>query len=68
VFRLDESSLDAQRVGAELTGIERLRRLLGRPVRSPAAALAASLGCRRDEVATVLRRRGDHDIADLVED
>jgi hypothetical protein len=68
VFRLDESSLDAQRVGAELTGIERLRRLLGRPVRSPAAALAAGLGCRRDEVATVLRRRGDHDIADLVED
>jgi hypothetical protein len=68
VFRLDKSSLDAQRVGAELAGIERLRRLLGRPVRTPAAALAASLDCRRDEVATVLRRRGDHDIADLVED
>jgi hypothetical protein len=68
VFRLDKSSLDAQRVAPELTGIERLRRLLGRRVRTPAAALAASLDCRRDEVATVLRRRGDHDIADLVED
>jgi hypothetical protein len=68
VFRLDRSSLDAQRVGAEIAGVERLRRLLGRSVRTPAAALAASLGCERDQVAAVLRRRGDHNVADLVED
>jgi hypothetical protein len=68
VFRLDRSSLDAESVGAELAGVERLQRLLGRRVRTPAAALATSLGCERDEVAAVLRRRGDHSIAHLVED
>jgi hypothetical protein len=30
--------------------------------------LAASLDCRRAEVAAVLRRRGDDDLADLIED
>jgi hypothetical protein len=32
-------------------------------VRNPVAALAASLDCHREEVATVLRARGDHDLA-----
>jgi hypothetical protein len=37
-------------------------------VRKPAAALAASLNCRKAEVAAVLRRRGDDDLANLIED
>jgi hypothetical protein len=65
-FRLDESALDVTRIGAEVTGVERLRQLLGRTVRSPAAALAASLGCRRADVAAVLRDRGDVDLANLI--
>jgi len=53
---------------ADVSGVARLRRLLGRPVRNPAAAVAASLGCRRAEVAAVLRERGDGNLADLLED
>jgi hypothetical protein len=67
-FRLEKSTLDVERIGAEVTGIEGLRLLLGRTVRKPAAALAASLGCGRAEVAAVLRRRGDDDLANLIED
>jgi hypothetical protein len=67
-FRLEESTLDVERIGAEVAGVERLRRLLDRTVRKPAAALAASLDCRRAAVAAVLRRRGDDDLADLIED
>jgi hypothetical protein len=68
VFTLDDASLHVERIGAEVSGVARLRRLLGRPVRNPAAALAASLGCRRADVAAVLRERGDGNLADLVED
>ena len=53
---------------ADVSGVARLWRLLGRPVRNPAAAVAASLGCRRAEVAAVLRERGDGNLADLLED
>jgi hypothetical protein len=67
-FRLEESTLDVERIGAEVAGIEGLRLLLGRTVRKPAAALAASLNCRKAEVAAVLRRRGDDDLANLIED
>jgi hypothetical protein len=66
-FNLDEDSLHVTRIGAEVAGMDRLRRLLGRIVRSPGAALAASLGCRRTDVAAVLRKRGDDDLADLVD-
>jgi hypothetical protein len=68
VFTLDDASLQVQRIGADVSGVARLRRLLGRPVRHPAAALAASLGCRRADIAAVLRERGDGDLADLIED
>lgn len=67
-FWLKESTLDVERIGAEVAGVEALRRLLGRTVRKPAAALAASLDCKRAEVAAVLRRRGDDDLANLIED
>jgi hypothetical protein len=35
---------------------------------NPGVALAASLGCRRADVAAVLRERGDGDLTDLIED
>jgi hypothetical protein len=67
-FKLDDASLQVTRIGAEISGIARLRRLLGRSVRSPGAALTASLGCRRADVAAVLRERGDDDLADLIQE
>jgi hypothetical protein len=67
-FKLDEASLHVARIGSEVSGIARLPRLLGRSVRSPGAALAASLGCKRADVAAVLRKRGEGDLADLIED
>jgi hypothetical protein len=66
-FNVDEASLHVTRIGADVAGMARLRRLLGRIVRSPGAALAASLGCKRADVAAVLRTRGDDDLADLIE-
>jgi hypothetical protein len=65
-FSLDDASLDVDWIGPEIGGLERLRRLLGRTVRDPGAALTTSLGCGRDDVAAVLRERGDNDLADLV--
>jgi hypothetical protein len=67
VFRLIDTSLDFTRIGAGTTGIHRLRQLLGRTVRTPAAALAASLNCPRADVAAVLRNRGDTDLAELID-
>jgi hypothetical protein len=65
-FNLHDDSLDVQRIGPEVGGAARLRLLLGRTVRNPGTALATSLGCRRADVAAVLRERGDDDLADLV--
>ena len=67
-FRLDESTLNVKRISAQTSGMQRLRLLLGRNVRVPAAALAASLGCRQADVAAALRDRGDSDLADLIRD
>jgi hypothetical protein len=65
-FNLDDASLDVVWIGPEIGGLDRLRRLIGRSVRNPGAALATSLGCRRVDVAAVLCERGDNDLADLV--
>jgi hypothetical protein len=55
-------------IGADVAGVRRLARLLGRStVRDPAAALATIRACPRAEVATVLRKRGDHQIAALLD-
>jgi len=62
-FRLDDASLEVTRLGPDEGGMRRLRHLLGHTVRNPAAALAASLQCRRSEVTAVLRARGDHELA-----
>ena len=66
-FRTQDASLEVTRLGASIAGRERLRCLLGRTVRSPVAALAASLDCTQAQAATVLRNRGDHEVADLIE-
>jgi hypothetical protein len=68
VFSLENASLHAARIGDDVSGIQRLTQLLGRTVRTPAAALTASLQCRRAEVAAVLRKRGDRDLAELIHD
>jgi hypothetical protein len=68
VFKLENASLHAARIGAKVSGMQRLTQLLGRTVRNPAATLTASLQCRRAEVAAVLRKRGDHDLAELIHD
>ncbi len=65
--KVDDASLDVARLGAEDVGKARLRTLLGHPVRSPVAALAAALSCQHHEVSAVLRARGDHDLATMLD-
>ena len=67
VFRLDEDgdSVEVRRVGSDVTGAERLELVLGRRVVS-AEEVADSLECEPGEVESVLRRRGDHALADDV--
>lgn len=60
-----DGSLDVTRLRPDETGMARLGKLLGRTPRKPAAALAASLACQREDVGAVLRARGDYDLADL---
>ncbi|WP_286131911.1 hypothetical protein [Mycobacterium sp. IS-1556] len=67
VFRLDDATLEVVRVGPEHTGNTRLHKLLGHAVRKPAAALAVALGCRQEDVAAVLRGRGDDEVAALLD-
>lgn len=63
VFRPAEASLEAVRVDAGEAATARLHKLLGRAVRKPAAALAAALDCRQEDVGAVLRGRGDDELA-----
>lgn len=65
-LRPREGAVNVTRVGPEDDGLPRLRRLLGRPVHNPAAALASALQCRRAEIDAVLRGRGDAALADVV--
>ena len=66
-FRLDDASLEATRLGPNEAAMRRLQQLLGHTVRNPAAALAASLECRRGDVTAVLRARGDRELAALLD-
>jgi hypothetical protein len=63
VFKPADASLEAVRVHAEDAEPARLHKLLGRADRKPAAALAAALDCRQEDVAAVLRGRGDDELA-----
>lgn len=66
-FRLDDVSVAAECISADVTGLDRLALLLGAPVTDARAALAASVGCPRDTVGQTLRERGDGGLADLIE-
>ena len=66
-FRLDDASLEATRLGPDEAAMRRLQQLLGHTVRNPAAALAASLECRRGDVTAILRARGDRELAALLD-
>ena len=67
-FRVDNASLAVARLGSTDAGRARVHKLLGRPVGSPAAAsLAVALDCRREDVGAVLRARGDHELAGMLD-
>ena len=65
-FDIDRGSLEVSPLAADVVGVDRLRRLLGRRIRNPLAALATSLGCRRDDVVRVLCERGDDELAEFI--
>ncbi|WP_454232487.1 hypothetical protein [Mycolicibacterium fortuitum] len=65
-FKPKTAQLEVVCVDNDAPALERCRALVGRPVRNPRAALAASLGVSRVQLAAVLRERGDTDLAELV--
>ncbi len=67
-FKLHDSSLEVSLVDQAGTAAQQVQQLLGRSVSDPVVGLAAGLECRPSEVATVLRDRGDHDLADMLDD
>ncbi len=65
-FNPQTAHLDVCRAAGSLSAVERCRALVGtRSMRSPLAALAASLGVARGDVVRVLHDRGDHELAEL---
>lgn len=58
-FNVAHGTVTAARIRPDEGLDRRLRVLLGKPVKDPTAALARGLGCRVDEVAGLLRRRGE---------
>ena len=52
---------------ADETPTQRLRALLGKPIRNPHADLARSLRCRPEDAIALLRRRGDDDLIALID-
>lgn len=65
-FKLHDSSLEVSRVSPQDGAPRWVEQLLGRPVDDPVTALAPSLQCQPSEVTTVLRGRGDHDLAAML--
>jgi hypothetical protein len=61
-FNVAHGTVAAVRVRPDEGLNRRLHVLLGKPVKDPTAALARGLGCRVDEVAALLRRRGETDL------
>ncbi|MGP4058543.1 hypothetical protein ACTWP6_27590 [Mycobacterium sp. 4D054] len=66
-FGTNDASLQVVRLTAADAPKERLRKLLGHAVRKPAAALAAALDCRQEDVGAILRARGDDELAHLLD-
>jgi hypothetical protein len=66
VFDRRAGTVDVVRVGAHVTGVERLRQILGDGDTDPRQAVAATLDCPPSDVEAVLRARGDHDLANAI--
>jgi hypothetical protein len=67
-FGVAAGTIEVRRVDAGPGTTRRLEQILGRTLRDRAAELAASLDCTREEIATVLARRGDHaSLRDLID-
>lgn len=66
IFSLDDNSVDVELIRSTMSERQRLQKLVGR-IRLTVNTLAASLECKPAEVTTVLRARGDVDVADIVE-
>ncbi len=61
-FNVRDSTVKATRIRAGENVRQRLRVLLGKPVRNPVADLARGLRCQPEEVAALLGRRGDAEL------
>ncbi len=67
IFGLENDSLDAVSIRAQTEGSRTLEAILGSRSGEDLAAMAAqSIGCRASEVRSVLRERGDGDLADVI--
>lgn len=66
-FRVDDATVRVTHLDPTEQGRARLHKLLGHAVRSPGAALAAGLDCRREDVSAILRARGDHELARMLD-
>ena len=60
-------TFDVARIAAGDNLHQRLQMLIARPKPNPLTAIATSLSCRPDEVTTLLRQRGDTDLADQLQ-
>ena len=65
-FNLRDNTVDMGRIPADADARQRLRVLLGKSVRNPVAALARALRCSPEDIAALLRRRGDKELLALV--
>jgi hypothetical protein len=60
-------TFDVGRIAANDNLHQRLQMLIARPSPNPLSAIATSLNCRPNEVITLLRQRGDTDLADQLQ-
>ena len=65
-FNLRDNTVDMGRIPADADARQRLRVLLGKSVRKPVAALARALRCSPEDIAALLRRRGDKELLALL--
>ena len=65
-FNLRDNTVDVRRIPADANARQRLRVLLGNSVRKPVAALARALRCPPEDIAALLRRRGDKELLALL--
>ncbi|WP_343709682.1 hypothetical protein [Mycobacterium sp.] len=67
VLNSKSATFDIGRIAADDNLHQRLQMLIARPSPNPLSAIATSLSCQPTEVITLLRQRGDTDLADLLD-